>query len=415
MLWSHVQVWRLTEGNRWWVQPPWRDPLVAIGQFLLGTLLYVAGLASISPLDADAESVPLYVRLLVLTFACVGSLLRARRPVVALSIGAVALVIDGVLGSSLPIVLVLCEVLFAATLYGSRRVARFQVGVAAAIPLLTLVGVLVATADWRASVLITLQVASVPVIPVWWAMNVRNHREMAAAERVRAEQLATIADLDRRAAVVAERARMARDLHDVVAGHLSAIALQSEAALSMADQDPVTARTVLTSIRANSVQSLTEMRAMIGMLRADESADAPEERTPARLADLDRLLDSARATGLRVELDVVRRDQGDAEPLPAAVDLTAYRIVQEALTNVATHAPGAHTRVRLERSDDRFTVEVANDVLSRVRADDDRRAERVGLVSMRERAQAIGGTLFAGPDATGWLVHAELPTKGLVL
>ena len=386
---------------------------MAVGQFLLGTLLYVAGLDTLS--SPGSSAVPLWVRLLVLGFACLGSLLRARRPVVALGIGAVALAIDVVLHASLPIVLVMCELLFASTLYGSRRMARFQVCVAASIPLVTLVAGLVVMADWREAVLLTLQIATVPLLPVWWAMNVRNHREMAAAERVRAEHLATIADLDLRAAVVAERARMARDLHDVVAGHLSAIALQSEAVLSMAGHDPATARTVLSSIRENSVQSLTEMRAMIGMLRADECADPSQEWTaPARLADLERLLDSARATGLRVELDVARRDQADAGPLPAAVDLTAYRIVQEALTNAATHAPGARTRVRLERCDDRFVVEVTNDLLPRVRADDDRRAERVGLVSMRERAQAIGGTLFAGPDRTGWLVHAELPTKGLV-
>ncbi|MGW5364913.1 sensor histidine kinase [Actinopolymorpha pittospori] len=402
-----------SEWNRWWVRPPWRDPLVAVGQFVLGTLLYVAGLDTLS--SPGGSAVPLWVRLVILGFACVGSLLRARRPVVALGIGTVALVIDVVLHASLPIVLVMCELLFASTLYGSRRLARFQVCVAAAIPLVTLAAGLALMADWREAVLLTLQIATVPVLPVWWAMNVRNHREMAAAERVRAEQLATIADLDLRAAVVAERARMARDLHDVVAGHLSAIALQSEAVLSMAGHDPATARTVLGSIRENSVQSLTEMRAMIGMLRADEGADPPREWTaPARLADLERLLDSARANGLRVEVDVARRDQAEAEPLPSAVDLTAYRIVQEALTNAATHAPGARTRVRLERRDDRFVVEVANDLLPRVRAEGDRRAERVGLVSMRERAQAIGGTLFAGPDPTGWLVHAELPTKGLV-
>ncbi len=190
---------------------------------------------------------------------------------------------------------------------------------------------------------------------------------------------------------------MARDLHDVVAGHLSAIALQSEAVLSVAGDDPATVRTVLASVRENSVQSLAEMKAMIDLLRAEE----PDPHTaPARLADLERLLDSARAAGLDV---TVQAELGGE--LPAAVDLTAYRIVQEALTNAVKHAAGSQARVMVRRDGDVVVVEVTNNLTAVPSA-----VEGTRLVSMRERAAALGGTLTAGLAAGGWRVHVVLPT-----
>jgi signal transduction histidine kinase len=216
----------------------------------------------------------------------------------------------------------------------------------------------------------------------------------AATKRANAAQAARIAELDRQAAIGAERARMARDLHDVVAGHLSAIAIQSKAVMSMADTDPATARTVLRSVRENSVRSLEEMQTMIGPLRADGVPDPPI--APARLADLDPLLCSARAGGLRVAAD-----------LPVAVDLAAYRIVQEALTNAAKHAAGSRTSVAVHRKDAEVVVEIINELTAPVT---DR--EGTGLVSMCERAHATGGTLAAGRCGSSWRVRAVLPTGG---
>jgi signal transduction histidine kinase len=245
------------------------------------------------------------------------------------------------------------------------------------------------------------QVCSIPLIPVWWAVNVRQHREATAAERARADQVERIAELDRNAAVREERARMARDLHDVIAGHLSAIAIQSEAVLSMVDGDPAAMRTVLKSVRENSVQSLTEMRAMIHLLGSEGSAAA--HTAPARLRDIAQLLESARAAGLSVSASA----DLDAE-LPVAVDLSAYRIVQEALTNVVKHAPGASASVTVGRRDSVLVVEVVND---RIESTVDDGAGR-GLLNMRERAQAVGGVLEAGPHERQWRVRAELPAEG---
>jgi signal transduction histidine kinase len=254
------------------------------------------------------------------------------------------------------------------------------------------VGITVAVAvlgDWRQSFYAGLQAFSLFVVPVWWATNVRQHREGA-------EHVTRIAELDRRAAVNAERNRMARDLHDVVAGHLSAIAIQSEAVLSMREGDPETVRTVLKSVRENSVRSLTEMRMMIDVLRADEPADEP---VTVRLADVGRLVESAVAGGLVVELRGT-----DVDELPVGVDVAAYRIVQEALTNALKHAPGARTSVVLERQVRRLVVVVRNGAV------DGPTGIGTGLVSMAERAHVVGGAFSAGREDDGdWVVRAEFP------
>lgn len=270
-------------------------------------------------------------------------------------------------------------------------------------PIALLSGLLAGTHDLPVAVIVTLAVVPFVITPVWWAAHVRQQRDVADAERANAVQLARIAELDRRAAVAAERGRMARDLHDVIAGHLSAIAIQSGAVLSMAD-DVRTARTVLTSVRQNSVHALEEMRAMIGLLRGDAETLADETTAPARLAELSRLVASARAGGMLVTVE----STVDGERLPVAIDLTAYRIAQEALTNTMKHAPGGRVRIEIGRCGDKLTVQVHNDL----RADQVAREPDGGghgLLNMRARADAVGGTLSAGPVGGGWLVRAELP------
>jgi signal transduction histidine kinase len=295
---------------------------------------------------------------------------------------------------------VVTDLLFCATLYGSRRTSQVVVWGSGAVVLTLVVVSIMSAHDFRDVVVTFIQVFSVPLIPVWWAMNVRYHRQTAEAERARADQLARINELDRNAAVQAERSRMARDLHDVIAGHLSAIAIQSEAVLSMVDGDPAAMRRVLKSVRENSVQSLTEMRAMIHLLHTEGST--VEHVAPARLRDMAQLLESARAAGL--EVDVHTEVDQD---LPVAVDLSAYRIVQEALTNVVKHAPGARAAVTVGRQDGSLVVEVTNERTSSIVEGSGR-----GLLNMRERAQAVGGLFSAGPHGRVWRVRAELPAEG---
>lgn len=166
----------------------------------------------------------------------------------------------------------------------------------------------------RAALLTVLNLGLVLAVPVLWGYEVRRHSEQADAERERAEQMRRMGELDRAAAVAAERARMARDLHDVIAGQLSAIAIQSEAALTLPDADPATLRRVLAAVRRDSVASLSEMRTMIGLLRADGSADAEPRTSPAGLDRLDTLLDAGRANGLRIDVDDAVAGPGRSPP-----------------------------------------------------------------------------------------------------
>jgi signal transduction histidine kinase len=375
-----------------------QDGLIALTTWLVGFLVYAAG---IHRLLAGFDHAPLWVRLLELTALSGLELLRRWVPG-ALLLATAVLAVDIALSPSLPVLIFFTDFLYAATLYGSRRTSRVMIGVAAAAVVVVLAAVLAPAQQWRTAVLAGLGVLPFVLTPVWWAANVRQQRDIAETERANAGQLAKIAELDRRAAVAAERGRMARDLHDVIAGHLSAIAIQSEAALSL--PDPKLAKTVLESVRENSVSALEEMRAMIGLLKA-EGGDA-ETTAPARLADLSKLVESARASGLEVRVE----STVDEVPLPAAVDLTAYRIAQEALTNAVKHAPGGRVDVDLRYVDGVLAVEVRNDVHHRHAPPAD--GSGTGLLNMRERADAVGGTLTAGPAEDGWLVRAELPVGG---
>ncbi len=172
---------------------------------------------------------------------------------------------------------------------------------------------------------------------------VRIHRDTASAERLRAEQTALLAETDRRQAVHAERARMARELHDVVAGHLSAVAVHATAALSLdpATAPPTATREALGVIRENSVQGLAEMRRLIGLLRdPEEAADGAGQAVSPTLNGLDALL--ARAGAAAQDGFVFRLHDGRGpEPLGAPVELSAFRIVQESVTNALKHAPPA--------------------------------------------------------------------------
>jgi signal transduction histidine kinase len=377
--------------------PVWQqDGVIALFVFVVGLLVYLADIYQLVP---GTDHVGLWGRLAELTVLS-GLLMLRRRVPGGLLLATVVLAVDIALGPSLPVVIVYTDFLYAATLYGSRRTSRVMMAIAVAAPLCLLVGILALAQQWRPAVIAALSFLPFVLVPVWWATNVRQQREVAEAERTNAEQLAKIAELDRRAAVAGERSRMARELHDVIAGHLSAIAIQSEAALSMSG-DAKTAHSVLGSVRENSVSALEEMRALIGLLRADPD-DGDETTAPARLAQLSRLVESARASGMRITV----HSTVDNAVLPAAVDLTAYRIAQEALTNTVKHAPGGRVLVDIRHQDGVLTVEVGNELRPH--------APRTtgtghGLLNMRERASAVGGTLSAGPSGPGWVVRAELP------
>jgi signal transduction histidine kinase len=214
-----------------------------------------------------------------------------------------------------------------------------------------------------------------------------------------------------RRAVVEERARIAREVHDVVAHTLSVMVIQAGAADDVFVQRPEQAREALRAIETGARSALGELRLLLRAFGPDEGADeAAEERKPVpSLARLDELADTVRATGMTVHV----HREGATAGLPAAVDLAVYRIVQEALTNTLRHAVGADevsVRVTAEREYVKVTV-VDNGLTPQVRSAVAGAGR--GLVGMQERARLLGGSLHAGPLAGGGFeVAARLPVEG---
>jgi signal transduction histidine kinase len=232
------------------------------------------------------------------------------------------------------------------------------------------------------------------VLPAVAGRVVRRQRQLTAELAHERERTAHLA-------VAEERARIARELHDVVAHGLSVIAIQADGAEAALDRDPELARRPLAAIRQSAEESLAEMRRLLGVLRED-GAGADLAPQPG-LAQLPGLVERARAAGIPVTLSA----EGAPRPLPASLDLSAYRIVQEALTNVSKHAAGAGASVRVSWSAELLAVQVLDTGTGRgVRVN----GEGHGLVGMRERVRLHGGRLRTGAlPGGGFEVSAELP------
>jgi signal transduction histidine kinase len=212
-----------------------------------------------------------------------------------------------------------------------------------------------------------------------------------------------------RRAVAEERLRLARELHDVVAHAMSVIAVQSGVGGHVANTQPKEAAKALVAIEATSRAALEELRRLLGVLRQEDEPQG-DLASVLGLADLDVLLTEVSKAGLAVKLQV----NGTQPQLPAGVDLSAYRIVQEALTNVVKHAGSARAQVVVGYGDQEITVEVTDDGLGVTAPVGDGRV-RVGhgLIGMRERVQVFGGELEAGPrPGGGFRVAARLPLAG---
>ncbi len=373
------------------------DVYIAAGGLLGGLLLVGIGLSTrpaADPITLFDGPWPVLVPLVVLA-GC--ELLRRAAPRTALLIGTAGICADVVTQGSLATVLMFTDVIYAAVLYGPLASARRIQWITG---LLTVAGTLVPFAVWREpeALLIGVVVGVVAYGPAATGWIVRNHRDAAEAARLRAEQSVLLAEMDRTQAVTAERARMARELHDMVANHLSAIAIHSTAALSI--DEPATSREALGVIRENSVAGLAEMRRLIGILRDGNG----EPAAVPTLDGLTALVEGARANGLDVTLDACHDGA-----VPAPVELAAYRIVQESLTNALKHACPGRVTVSLAERDGSLMVEVSSPYGDR----DGPRApgSGAGLVGMRERAALLGGTFRAGPRGVLWTVHATLPVS----
>ncbi|MDC7123425.1 histidine kinase [Cellulomonas fimi] len=405
----------------------WDDRTVALGTLLFGLVLLGLGVASAEAPwvpDVVADRVGLW-HVVLLVVASTALVVKRRHPVAVLLVTASCAMLDALLGGSVATLVALFDALYTAALLTRETVRRRIVVAVVVLVVLSPVVALALGAPGREAVLMLLQSVAVFGTPLWWAHDVRRRDELAALEsdraaaegrraeaerqradaeraaaelaRAHADDLARIADLDRESAVREERARTARDLHDVVAGHVSAVAIRAEAALA-GPPDPDADREALRAVRAGTLDALAELRSMIVVLRGRPDAVT----APAGLDRLEDLLRAARAAGQRVVVD---------GPVPAglaaATDHAAFRIVQEALTNAAKHAPHATTHLVLDAGADALDVTVSN-------ATDGSSVTPplhggTGLLTMRERAEALGGTLDAGERDGTWTVRAHLP------
>ncbi|MEV0369396.1 histidine kinase [Streptomyces sp. NPDC050636] len=252
---------------------------------------------------------------------------------------------------------------------------------------------------------------------------VRSRRAYVNAIRERAERAERTREEEARRRVAEERMRIARELHDVVAHHIALVNVQAGVASHVMDNRPDQAKQALAHVREASRSALEELRATVGLLRQSDDPKAPTEPAPG-LGVLDQLVDGFVRAGLPVDLEIPR----PSGALPASVDLTAYRVVQEALTNVHKHAgEGARATVRIIQAEDVLTVTVLDDGAGRAgvpRQRGDRAAAEAcepeesggghGLIGMRERVFALRGTVVTGPRAAGgFQVRVTLPLQAV--
>jgi signal transduction histidine kinase len=241
-----------------------------------------------------------------------------------------------------------------------------------------------------------------------WYLGVfaRRWQTLAAENAQRARELEAARHELARHAVATERLRIARELHDVVAHSMSVIAMHAGAARLAVGTDPTSERKALDVIESSSRETLGEMRRLVTVLR-DENADAAVRSPMPGLTELPTLVASVAAGGLTVDV----RTEGDLEAVPSGVSLAAYRVIQEALTNVVRHAGHTSAHVLVQAGKDNVVVRIENAAPSggawhRVPS----AGGRHGTVGMRERVELYGGTLGVGPSADGgWSVEASLP------
>jgi signal transduction histidine kinase len=296
--------------------------------------------------------------------------------------------------------------LYAVAVYGNAKQSRIALGIG------IFGAVLASTRYWTSAVpkqQLTVMVALAALVFGVWAFGERRRtRALYVAQlEERAARLEHDRDREAKLAVTEERTRIAREIHDVVAHGLSIMIVQADGGLYAADAAPEQAKKALATIGDTGRASLAEMRKMLGLLKEDVRADLdPDQPRPQPgVSQLPELIENVCQAGLAVEYQVT----GQPRDLPALLGLTAYRIVQEGLTNTLKHAgPGARTSVQLDYGREMLTVVVTDDGRGAAAAGSTDPGH--GLVGMRQRASISGGTVTAGPKAGGgYEVIARLP------
>ncbi|MET7844897.1 sensor histidine kinase [Streptomyces sp. NPDC005373] len=244
------------------------------------------------------------------------------------------------------------------------------------------------------------------LLAAMWGQQIQLRRAYLDAVHARAEHAERTREQEARHRVGEERVRIARELHDVVAHHLAVANAQAGTASHLVRTRPEQAQRMLDGLADTTSQALRELKATVGLLRSRTDPDTPLEPAPG-LTQLPDLLASFMAAGLQVHFTT----EGVAQPLSPGTDLTAYRIIQEALTNVTKHAAPADAHVRLAYARRHLTITVTNDAADRPdTSSDDAVTQGFGLIGMRERAHSVGGDLHTGPRTDGGFeVSTSLP------
>ncbi|MEU9122200.1 histidine kinase [Streptomyces sp. NPDC048506] len=386
-----------------WAQPQMVDPAVAVGCFALA--------APVAFATAYHLQTSITWSVGGLALSCLPLLVRSRWPV---RVVAATLAVNITLIFLLPIP----GPSFAATAFALYTVATRTDRRTAWRVLACAVAALVATSQISRPGLADLwqNVAQIAGLCLAAASGdaVRSRRKLLSSAIERAERAERTKEEEARQRVTEERLRIARELHDVIAHHITLVNAQAGVAHHLMRTDPDHAYQALERIRDTSRSALDELRATVGLLRHNDAPEIPREPAPG-LVDLDALLDSFHHTGLTVALERT----GSADELPPITDLTAYRIIQEALTNTRKHAGPVTARLHLDYRTDALHLTIEDDGL----LENSREGGPVvgpagthgtgtghGMIGMRERAKAAGGALTAGPrPGGGFRIAAELP------
>ncbi|MGO3151644.1 MAG: sensor histidine kinase [Galactobacter sp.] len=383
------------------VKKPWVEALCYLLLSLFFTWLGWSGLWDVFSVLNERPSA--WFTLITALPASAVLLVKRPAPLAGLLLALALFVADLLTMGGLIPLLVLLEMMHAYLLTLGAAARRKALGVvmggSAVLTLLTLL----LSRDPQLTVLFGLQFGALFGFSYWYANSTTQSRELVQLYRQRSENAKRLAALDRETAVQVERDRMAWELHDVVVGHVSAVAIRSEAALGLppGTDSGVAGREALKAVRDSSLEAHSALRSMIQVLR---SGDNDFTVSPGR-AQLPDLVNNAQASGVRAEL----HDNVESE-LPAALDQTIGTVVQEALSNSVKHASGAAVDVRVD--EDEYTVTTTVRSTGGVALQQPAlQGSGIGLTLLSERVKTLGGTWSAGQDGAGWLVRAQLPKE----
>lgn len=373
------------------------------------------------PWGTTVSEPPLLLTLVFLSAILAVHLLRRRRPLSTLAVGVLIALAEALTtgGSGLGMLIVVSDLAYAAALYSRSRIMDVAAFACTALAVVSVVvfAVIWFTGDVEAvtrlgSGVLLGSLITVPVVlasSIWFGRMVRYPRLEAERQRERADTITQAAAALRQDAVTRERLELSRELHDVIAGHLSAIAMQSAAALERRDgADPVALRRSLALVRTSSLDALADMRTMIDVLRGDQSADDLAQAPDRLTADsVRRAVEVARANGL--EVDVRAPDDAALAGVPAQTSIVGLRTLVEGLTNSAKHAPGASVLVEVSLPPGALSVTLSNPLPAAPAVSALAGSGGVGLVGLAERARLVGGDLVAGPDGPDWRTALTVP------